>query len=287
MVKKTNILEYDKGIISLETDSFKIIKFNKDNFKFCVEIMETFLNLSGIYFLSRINENSEREIYIGQTSNGFLNRIQANNHKWNEYKDFDLVVWITLLNGINPWTKNELDYIEQYFIKLFSVDDEMILINKSNGNKNNGIPLNSEKQFLINEQIKTIKDKLIMIVGDKLFYETSNFEQIKNFNTNLTDNMFLEIYAKDNKKNLTEAILNIETNSVMLKKGTIIKTGNLSNKVINELNIDGEKKMQKDTWFNSPTKAALLISGYKAVNGWDYWKIKDSKKQIKELRNNN
>lgn len=282
-MKKTKILEYDKEIVSLETDTFKIIKFDKNSFEYCTKIMDTFLKLSGVYFISRINQNLNREIYVGQTSNGFQTRIKDPNHKWNEFDDYDLVIWITKANPINLWTKNELDYIEQYFIKLFI--NQMIVLNNNDGNKNNGISLNSEKQFLLNEEIKAIKNKLIMIAGDKLFYETTKFEQVKNFNTNLQDNSLLKIYAKDKNGNQTEATFNKETNSVMLKKGTIIITNNkkISSKIINEINLDQENKLRDDTWFNSPSKAAALVSGY-SVNGWDYWKQKKNNKLLTEIR---
>lgn len=278
----TQIIEYDNNVVSLETESFKIINFyDKNGFEKYNKIMKSFLDHSGIYFLSQINQSLEREIYIGQTSNGFLNRIKDPNHKWNIYNDFDVIIWITKSNTINPWIKNELDYMEQYFINLFQNINQIKVLNNTNGNKNNGISLNSEKENLINYQLKTIKKKL-MLVADKLFYETSNIEQIKNFNIILIkktiDDTLLEIYKDD-----VEAIFNKETNAVMLKKGTIINTKKLSDKLIKEINIDEANKLKNDTWFSSPSTASIAISG-NSTNGWTYWKQKSNKKLLTEIR---
>jgi hypothetical protein len=216
-----------------------------------------------VYFLfGESEDDGSPVVYIGQaglrkSGDSVLVRLQE--HINNPQKNYWTEAVVFTSNSFGP---TELNYLEHKFCALAQETNQYIV---KNGNDPNPGKVTLEKEFELKEVIEYSKI-ITGLLGYKIFEE-------KKYSG-------VDLYMGNNQR----AICKRTSEGFIVLKGSYIKQGNSTTlsssyrllRAKYEHLIDSNDKLQKDTFFASPSAAASFVLGRNA-NGLTEWKTFDGK----------
>lgn len=291
---KSYICNYDIELNSkyykFETDNIQMFECSSSKY---INVFNKYIDKNSSSCVYILINDTERQIYIGQTSN-IVNRI--NNHKNN--KKFNRIIFFNKSDGV--LSKTYIDYLEwlliQFFIdkELFMLNDLKFMLNNSDTRSNEPIIQASELNIAKNyfDKIKELLELYGFVFINKIANKKIDNIEINNFESEI-------FYFKD-----TSIKYDKNTSKVIMLSGSIITNFTYDNgkndfNFIQTINskkyffkqhklslehIEGSKyKLKEDIVVNSPTFAAKLACGSYSVNGLICYKNND-KKTLKDFK---
>ncbi|MCE6090880.1 DUF4357 domain-containing protein [Mycoplasmopsis agalactiae] len=285
----TQIIDSNAGqIIKYKSKNWVgiIYKITKNKLSSLLAKQQDFLNHAGIYFLVKQN-NSNYSVYVGQSNvkndnKGVLWRVfqHLNSEKRN---DFDYVYII--VDSQSNIGATELNYLEHSFIRLFTDNKNIELLNDNCANKGN---ISSEDEAEWNVFIENVKTILKNASFD-VFGKKQNFDQQKEIqapkhykqkhtqsyaNDNEVKYYTLRQKSKETEKTTIAYCINKDDKYIVLKGSQIRLHQNEPEYFANLFKTIKEKRdklilenkiidgiLQENQEFNSKSYAAVFVLG--------------------------